>query len=352
MFKSLCIKLLFLITLLNFSSMNIFAKYPVTRANPKIDGQFTNSREWASARTEVRTFPTGSEGTWYYQSKNNWEATSSEGNTATIKGLTIFALHDIWSSTTEEEADYNTLQISFWNRRVTVWIFVGEDETDDSWLKNTKIPENPRYRNGIDDRGFLVRLNNDPSTDRHWLPGDPEPGDSDWNGANYHYVFARATFNDTGRTVQGDTTYNPEGDNEVYELALMNRSRNEAINVNIYDPGEGNPLFPQTLRVDRTDRTPFDPLIILIAIGLLAFAFILSFVSLYDILLRRRWHPADAIPVCWIFFLFCALCAYPPALLWRMYWYAPYYFGILGGLWLLSALFLALPAMRRRTTEV
>lgn len=353
MFKLLCATLLLLITLLNLSSVNVSAQYPVTRANPKIDGQFTNSQEWASARTQVRTFPRGSEGTWYYQSRSNWRATSSKGSTATIGGLTIFTLHDIWSSTTQEESDYNTFQLRFPNNRfsndlVTVWIFMGEDAKDDSWIRNTRIGDNPRYRNGIDDRGFLVRLNNDPTTDRLWVPGNPEPGDPDWNGADYHYVFAKATFNDTGRTVQGDTRYNPKGNNEVYELALMNRGRNESINSIIYDPGEGNPFLPQTVRQNRIDRTPFDPLIILIGFGLLAAAFIISFISLYDVLLKRRWHPNDAKLVCWIFFMFCVLCVYPPLLLWSIFWYVWYLFLIMGALGLVVAIFLAVPVIRRR----
>jgi len=98
----------------------------------------------------------------------------------------------------------------------------------------------------IDDRGFLVRIDDDPASDKHWLPGDAEPGDPTWNGANYHYVFAKAGFNNSAYTTGMRGT--PTTSNEVYELAFMERSVRVTIRINIGDPECGDPTQPQTDR--------------------------------------------------------------------------------------------------------
>lgn len=266
------------------------AQIPDTPTHPRLDGKFTSPQEWANAHTQVVISPEKSAGTWYYQKKKEWKATSSTKHTAAMKGTTFFVMHDIWSAMTSDDADYNTFDLTLWdNSTITLWIFAGEDEPNDAtWISNSGI-----NKDSIDDRGFLVRKNHDPSTDRQWLPGDPEPGDPNWNGENYHHIFAGSGFNDTGRKVQKDQTNNASGANEIYEVAVMNRSGNEAVTVSLKDPIFGDPSAPQTLRGSAVARL-MEPLFLLSLFTASLIAAYFSRIPLYDALTKRRWHPKEA----------------------------------------------------------
>jgi hypothetical protein len=72
--------------------------------------------------------------------------------------------------------------------------------------------------NLIDDRGFIARLNDDPTTDVHWFPGMPEPGDPGWDWAAWHYVFGRHTFGRSFQAVALDTDPKNAVGHEVYEF--------------------------------------------------------------------------------------------------------------------------------------
>lgn len=111
-------------------------EYPLTEADPRIDGQFTNAAEYASADT-IEVLGECRWGKWYYQNKVDWAATSSSENTAVISGVTVFIMHDIRSAMTEEVADYNTFIFTYDEGAHTakVWIFAGDDKADDSdWI--------------------------------------------------------------------------------------------------------------------------------------------------------------------------------------------------------------------------
>jgi hypothetical protein len=322
------------------------AQTPDAAGNPRLDGKFTSREEWKNARIQVVNFPAGSEGTWYYQKKKDWKAKSSTNHTAKIKGVTLFAIHDIWSSTTSEDADYNTFELTLWdNSTITLWIFSGEDEPNDAaWIGNSGI-----NKNSFDDRGFLVRLNRDPSTDRHWSPGDPEPGDSNWDGERCHHVFAWAGFNDTGRTVQKDKNNNASGANEVYEIALMNRTGNEAIGVNVHDPTFGNPASPQTPRGSAIARL-MEPLFLLLAFIASLIAAYLSRIPFYDALTKRRWHPDEAKSLATMSSVIIPLSVLT-ASFWKLFRFVPYIGITVLVLWLVAALAMRFVQNRRRNAR-
>lgn len=89
---------------------------------------------------------------------------------------------------------------------ISVWVFADPDEPNDSfWL-----PLSGLGYSTIDDRGFLVRKNNNPATDVQWFPGQPEPGDPGWNWNTYYGVFASAYTRDgwSGNEVYETVWYN------------------------------------------------------------------------------------------------------------------------------------------------
>ena len=115
------------------------------------------------------------------------------------------------------------------------------DKTNDSaWLIAETALSNPRQElwssilrddfaapNYFTDIGFIVRLNNDPNTDRQWFPGDPEPGDPNWIWEDYYGFFGKFGFNESSRDLGVPWTINYEtimghtsDSNEVYEFAL------------------------------------------------------------------------------------------------------------------------------------
>jgi hypothetical protein len=166
----------------------------------------------------MRTNLTNS-GTIYKQNQVNWIATSVQtGNQAMYPGVTLFELHNFWAATTLEAADYNIFSYPYQGHTVTAWVFMPVDEPDDSfWLPRSQglelshlIPEGSGA-NQIVDVGFVVRLDNDPTTDRHWFPGMPEPGDPGWVWLDWYGFFGRAGYNDSGWVT---------GTHEVYEVAI------------------------------------------------------------------------------------------------------------------------------------
>jgi hypothetical protein len=198
-----------------------------TEEDPLIDGEFSTQEEYAAADTvEITTSP--DEGTWYYQIRENWSATSSSNNTETIDRFSVFVIHDIWNAQSQDESDYNTFDFNYYDdvdesyHLLTVWIFAGgnyADENDSDWIGNSGIG-----RASIDDRGFLVRKDNNSNTDVQWFPGNPEPGDPTWDGENYYYIFAKAGFNNSAYT-EG-FRQSPSDANEVYECVMTERGRN------------------------------------------------------------------------------------------------------------------------------
>lgn len=237
---------------------NVTAQYdflPMPSETNRIDGQVTFPAEWSSASSIVNQQGTG---TYHAENQQNWLAFSSSGNSNTYLGTTAFILHDIWGATTSELADYNTFEFTLNSQTVKLWIFANDDEANDfSWIGNSGLGYT-----SIDDRGFLVRLNGNPSSDRHWLPGDPEPGDPGWVWNTYYGVFGAAGFNDSAFDNGLPLSVNGQP-NEVYELALYGGTPSApggplgsftpcstTLAIKVSDPKGGNPSQVQLTMIN------------------------------------------------------------------------------------------------------
>jgi hypothetical protein len=196
-----------------------------TSIDPKVnrnDGRVTFDAEWESASAKLDI---NNEGTAYAQVKFNWLATSSSGNQTTYPGVTAFVLHDISQYVTQEIDDYNVFHFTHQcGLKVVVYILANGDALDDSsWLPYSGLADSWLIPEGdgpnkIIDTGFIVRLNNNPLTDRHWFPGMPEPGDPTFNWFDWYGVIGTSGFNDSA--FQHGLPFSVPGSNEVYELAI------------------------------------------------------------------------------------------------------------------------------------
>ncbi len=242
------------------SADGIKADAPFVTVDPRVDGAASFATgaatpdEWGDALRTSDSFldpATGTTpgGTFYHEEKDSWTATSASGNSATYPGTTYFVAHDIWGAATGLFASFRVNDLGDWNSVEVetpngstreVWCFGGflgntpphatvapfedVDEPDDgTWItdagglmSSALIPE-VGGPNLIDDRGFIVRLNGDPSTDRHWFPGMPEPGDPGWDWNAFYGCFARAGFNQTFQSTEIDPVAAHAADHEVYE---------------------------------------------------------------------------------------------------------------------------------------
>jgi hypothetical protein len=216
---------------------------PFTDVDPYVEGAATDRQEWENAVEIPDSFFFGSAwraGYYYFQSRMNWTATSVQTQEeATYAGQTSFVAHDIIGSGDEknflhqfrvdEDTDWNSFEFPVKGGKATIWVFDGLDAAEDSpWINSSEglhlsslIPEG-QGDNLLDDRGFIARLNDDPSTDVHWFEGMPEPGDDGWDWEAWHYVFGRRTF---GKSFQ-DVGRDPDPENavphEVYEFCSYN----------------------------------------------------------------------------------------------------------------------------------
>jgi hypothetical protein len=186
------------------------------------DGQVTFDAEWASASAKLDI---NNEGTVYAQAKFNWLATSPSWNSVIYPGVTAFVLHDISKFVTQEMDDYNVFHFTHQcGLKVTVWVLANGDALDDSsWLPGSGLEDSSLIPEGagpnkIIDTGFIVRLGDNPSSDRHWFPGMPEPGDPTFNWFDWYGVFGTSGFNDSA--FQHHLPYSVPGSNEIYELAI------------------------------------------------------------------------------------------------------------------------------------
>lgn len=229
---------------------------PEVAIDPIMDGADSFAGEWTDALIGPDSFTdpyTGASpaGKFYYEKKTGWTATSSSGGVTTYPGTTFFLAHDIYGAAAGGFAAFRANDASDWNyvkvRRpsgavVECWCFggfaatptpphaLGNDlnEPDDGlWLADAAglgpsilIPE-PSATGGptdlIDDVGFIVRLNGNPASDRHWFPGMPEPGDAGWDWDDFYGCFARAGFNSTFFDTGTDVPDSHSSPNEVYE---------------------------------------------------------------------------------------------------------------------------------------
>jgi hypothetical protein len=233
--------------------------------NPVIDGAVTQplpaspgaaaGAEWSSSNV---SFNNQQDGTYRAEWQRDWAATSVQtGNQSTYNGVTLFVQHDLWGYTTHEAADYNVFEFALGNLSVKAWVFAsGDDANDAGWIGHSGLGYNQ-----VDDRGFIVRLNGNPATDIHWLPGDPEPGDAGWNWNTTYGFFGRAGFNDSAFATGQPLSVNGLP-NEVYEVALFGGTGlwsaasgggfipcTTTINLTVTDPKNGSPALPLQTKV-------------------------------------------------------------------------------------------------------
>lgn len=215
------------------------ADVPFTQIDPRIDGRATNRAEWEGAVRLPDIFfagPTSRAGFYYFQSRMKWKATSVGSNAVTTYPGHVFGVaHDIVGSSdndnilyrfqVDDKHDWNSFEFVVPSGKATIWVFDNEDDQDDrKWLpyaenldRSQLIPEGAGG-NKIDDRGFIVRLNDDPTTDVHWFEGKPEPGDPSWDWSDWHYVFGRHHFGTSFQDVGIDTDPENAVPHEVYEF--------------------------------------------------------------------------------------------------------------------------------------
>jgi len=213
---------------------------PTTAANPFMDGQGLRV-EWQRAVRIPDSFfyrEVGRAGYFLFENRVGWTARSlgSPGSTVTYPGTTTFIGHDVVGSPdpssplhqfqVDDDHDWQSFDVAVPGGRATIWIFDDvNDVDDDDWLLGTAgLADSSLAPEGagpdvIDDRGFIVRLNGDPTTDVHWLEGMPEPGDGGWDWASHHHLFGRSSFGQSLQAAGLDADPENAVDHEYYEIA-------------------------------------------------------------------------------------------------------------------------------------
>src|SRR5690349_20267711 len=169
------------------------AAYPPALEDPVVDGSFTTKNEYKAANRVRDDLNVG----WFYKEhRQNWTVKGvTYNNTITFFDTHLFTDKGYGQL---DKYDMNSWELAWGDVAIEVWVFLegnNPDQYDYHWLDLSGIGL-ANYPHGFnDDGGFLVRLNYDPSTDRRWMPGDPEPGDPDWDFAKYYGVFAKGGFN-------------------------------------------------------------------------------------------------------------------------------------------------------------
>lgn len=219
------------------------ADVPFTQADPRIDGRATDLPEWESSARLPDIFfagPASRAGFYYFQSRMGWTATSVGSNAImTYPGHVFGVAHDIVGSRdpdnilhhfqVDDDHDWNSFEFFVPSGKATIWVFDNVDDPDDrNWLPYAEGLDQSRFipegagENLIDDRGFIARLNDDPSTDVHWFEGTPEPGDPSWEWRDWHFVFGRHHFGTSFQDVGLDTDPENAVPHEVYEFYAYN----------------------------------------------------------------------------------------------------------------------------------
>lgn len=186
--------------------------FPDAGVDPIVDGAFTDAQEYQYANVVPDDLGVGD---FYKEHREDWM-----GYTDTI---TFFENHYFYDSAYGQLDGYdlNMWDFKWGDVQVTTWIFLETENTPDQWwLHAVELGSSPLIdANGdlFDDGGFLVRLNDDPNTDRQWKPGDPEPGDAGWNFADYYGVFARGGFNTSANDIGLSSVTDSR---EIYEWSI------------------------------------------------------------------------------------------------------------------------------------
>jgi len=214
---------------------------PYVAIEPHVSGAADDKGEWIDAARATDVFWFGSasrSGTWYSQARLDWTATAASLEDETYPGTTVFIAHDVVGSPdagnplhqfqVQADSDWGSFRVPVPGGVAQIWVFAGGNDADDSdWLPfadglltESLVPEGvpPDL---VNDVGFIARLNDDPATDVHWLPGvAPEPGDPGWDWADWHGVYGRASFGQSFQAAGLDADADDAVDHEVYEIAF------------------------------------------------------------------------------------------------------------------------------------
>ena len=223
------------------------------------DGQATFAGEWDSADWVPDLLP--ALGTMYGEARAGWTATASNpANQTTYGQITAFILHDLTDMLTQDDWDYNSFQMTMSGRTVTGWVFGNgnfPDSLDFWWIGGSGLG-----LPFVDDRGFLVRVNNDPTTDVQWFPGDLEPGDPLFDWADYHDFFGTYGFNNSVWDMGLPNSV--DGADEVYEVAFRRPGGGfdtcSTLEFEICDPSGRDPKRNYKRVIDLTGKIgPWEP---------------------------------------------------------------------------------------------
>jgi len=205
-----------LLLILLFGKPALCESYPPAAEDPVVDGAFSSPLEYANANIVRDDLNVGD---FYKQHIENWTVNSiTYSNTITFFDTHFFTDPGYGQL---DGYDLNSFDYQWGENLVSTWVFLDGDNTpDDWWLLAVGIDTGASsdYTNLNDDGGFLVRLNNNPATDKIWTPGSPQPGDPGWDFADYYGVFAGGGFNNSAYT-QGYNSVVTD-DREIYEWSI------------------------------------------------------------------------------------------------------------------------------------
>ena len=176
--------------------------YPLALEDPVVEGAFTTPNEYKGANKILDDFPAGY---FYKEARQNWTVNGITYNNT----VTLFNHHYFYDPGMGQldAYDANSFMVKYGDVKLKTWVFLAGDNPpleDAVWLDIVGIGS-ANYPAGLnDDGGFLVRLNDDPTTDRHWTTGMPKPGDPGWSFANFYGVFAAGGFNNSQFTMGYD----------------------------------------------------------------------------------------------------------------------------------------------------
>jgi len=191
------------------------AAYPPAAEDPIVDGAFSTPLEYTNANQVADDLGVG----WFFKEhRQNWTVNGiTYPNTMTFFDTHFFTEKGYGQL---DNYDMNSWEFAWGDVVIEIWVFLKgnhPDRWDYWWLDHSGIGS-ANYPSGFnDDGGFLVRLNYDPTTDRHWKIGDPEPGDPSWKFEKFYGVFAKGDLNSSAYANGYSSIKDPR---EIYEWSV------------------------------------------------------------------------------------------------------------------------------------
>jgi len=218
--------IIIILVLLTTTSISHSTPYTPAIEDPIVDGYFSSTKEYIQANKVLDDL---SVGYFYKEHRSNWTVSGTKYSNT----ITFFNTHQFYDPGYGQldQYDLNMFDYKWGDTQVTTWVFLPGDHpdtVDHYWLNIVGLGN---YSSLNDDGGFLVRLNNDPSTDKQWKPGDAKPGDPGWDFADYYGVFAYGGFNDSAHSKGYSSVVEPR---EIYEWSITMNT------IGIGIPGGGN----------------------------------------------------------------------------------------------------------------